>query len=908
MGRYVGVRPPAQRRRDRNLAGGVNPGHSIPSVMRVAIVGGGAAGVLAAVHLRRCQPEAQLTLFDASGRPGAGAAYGTDDPTHLLNVPAQRMSAWPGDPDHFCRWLEQRAVTSFEGFAPRLAYGRYLQDQLAAADVRIETATVVDVEPGAPVRLLLDDGRSPVADHVVVASGRPEGGLPDSLERAFAPVLAAETEGKVVVDPWAPGALAALSARRPRSVLVIGSGLTGVDVALHLMARGAEVTLLSRHGELPRRFRATGAPCELPHLDALPATVSLEQLRAALAADLAQARSAGLDWRQVIDAVRPHTPRLWRSLGWEDQRRFVREDLRQWEVLRHRMPPTVADAVYAAIDRGQLAIEAGEVADVSLRGGGVELVVTTTDRSVRRRAAAVVVATGTTWDRRSLHRCPLWANLLAKGLASLHPSGIGVRVDPEGYLIDADGNTATNVVCLGSIRQGESWESTAIPEIRAQAAAVAALLGNNVRERRMRAPTLIRTAPELTGAAASYAEGVRRLLAVQDGAAAAFTAAVVEDPNHARAHVALAMIATERPDRAGGPDAVTGHLARARSALRYGSDEDRSHVEAIATWCEKGNTTGTAALIDHLGRVPDDAVALLVLAPSIAFAGAGDALPDAWQYVDQFTGVHGEAPWYLGLRAYGRTEQGLWYDAADLADAALELDPGNGNAAHALSHVHYETDAHGAGLTWLTNWISTDGSAQRYVPHFQWHAALHELAMGDAAAAARRYAAFLAPPHSIDVRCLVDAGSLAWRARLHPDWVTPPDPMPVLAEVGSLAYAPRTPFIAFHALLVLAAANDPAAIRAIRVPGATDAQAMTLRIIGEGLIALTAGEPRTALDYLLESLPGLASIGGSRVQQEVVLETALAAMLQLGAPGQAARLLSRHRAATVPQVTRGAVN
>jgi hypothetical protein len=270
--------------------------------------------------------------------------------------------------------------------------------------------------------------------------------------------------------------------------------------------------------------------------------------------------------------------------------------------------------------------------------------------------------------------------------------------------------------------------------------------------------------------------------------------------------------------------------------------------------------------------------------------------------------VHGEAPWYLGLRAYGRTEQGLWYDAADLADAALELDPGNGNAAHALSHVHYETDAHGAGLKWLEDWIPGDGSTQRYLPHFQWHAALHELAMGDATAAARRYAAFLAPPHSKDVRCLVDAGSLAWRARLHPDWVTPPDPMPVLAEVGSLAYAPQTPFIAFHALLVLAAANDPAAIRAINVPGVTDTQATTLRLIGEGLIALTGGEPRAALDYLLESLAGLPSIGGSRVQQEVVLETALAAMLQLGAPGQAARLLSRYRATPGPQVTRGAVN
>src|ERR1700733_13253831 len=457
-------------------------------MMRVAIVGGGAAGVLAGVHLRRSKPEAQITLIDASGRPGTGAAYGTNDPAHLLNVPAHRMSAWPDDPDHFCRWLDERAVMPVENFAPRLAYGRYLQEQLAVADVRIETAEVVGLVPGAPARVALHDGRSLSADAVVLASGRPEGGMPDSLERAFAPVLAASTEGKIVLDPWAPGALAALAAHRPTSVLVIGSGLTGVDVALHLIARGATVTMLSRHGALPRRFRATGAPTELPHLDALPAGVSLEQLRAALAADLAHARDGGADWRQGIDAGRPRTARLWQSLGWEDQRRFLREDLRQWEVLRHRMPPTIADAIHAAIDSGQLVIEAGEVADVSLRRKGVELVVTTSERSVRRRGDAVVVATGAAWDRRSLQRSALWADLLATDVASLHPCGVGVRLNAEGYLIDRAGDTVPGIVCIGSIRQGGEWGPTPPPEIRTQAAAIAKLLADGTRHQPVRAP------------------------------------------------------------------------------------------------------------------------------------------------------------------------------------------------------------------------------------------------------------------------------------------------------------------------------------------------------------------------------------------------------------------------------------
>src|ERR1700689_5668777 len=164
-------------------------------MMRVGMVGGGGAGVLAAVHLRRSKRDAQITLIDASGRPGTGAAYGPADPTFLLNVPAPRMSVWPDDPDHFSRWLDERAVTPAESFAPRLAYGRYLQDQLAAADVRMGSAGVGGLTPGTPVRLALNDGRDLSADAVVLASGRPQSGMPDSLESAFAPGVAEGTAG-----------------------------------------------------------------------------------------------------------------------------------------------------------------------------------------------------------------------------------------------------------------------------------------------------------------------------------------------------------------------------------------------------------------------------------------------------------------------------------------------------------------------------------------------------------------------------------------------------------------------------------------------------------------------------------------------------------------------------------------
>jgi uncharacterized NAD(P)/FAD-binding protein YdhS len=874
---------------------------------RVVIVGGGAAGVLAAAHLRRLRPDARITVVDASGRPGTGAAYGTPDPGHLLNVPAGRMSAWPDEPDHFAGWLERHGVETFDGFAPRLAYGRYLGDLLAEADVRLECNEVVDLVPGVPTRVALDDGRVLAADVVALATGRPPGTLPEPLGRALAQVLGAAS-GAVTEDPWAPGALGKLAARKPERVLVIGSGLTGIDVALHLLARGAEVALVSRHGALPRRHRPVGPPAEVPTVAGLPAPASLDAVRSAVAQDMEAATAAGADWRQVVDALRPHTARLWQALTWSDQRRFLREDLRGWEVLRHRMPPHVAEAIGDGLDSGRLTIVPAEVAEARPADDGIAVTLMTADGPVHRRDDALVVATGTVWDRRALTASPLWASLLARGQAVPHPSGIGVRTDPDGHLLDRDGSVLPGVVCLGAIRQGELWETTAIPEIRQQAAAAAGLLAAAGPTAEVRAAPATPPARQGSPADAAYDEGLRRLLAVRLGATRALRAAVAADPGHARAHAALAVVATERPEVASGPDAVGEHLARARAAAAKGSAEERSHVEALAVWCEEGNRRGTEVLLEHLERVPDDALALLVVAPSIAFSGAGDALTDVWSYVDRFAGVHGEAPWYLGLLAYGRTEQLRYFDAADLAEAALDADPTNGNGAHAFAHVHYETDAHGTGLRWLTDWISSDGRTQRYRPHFQWHAALHELAMGDAASAARRYNAHLAPPRSTGVRCLVDAGSLVWRARLHPDWITPPDPLPVLAEAGELATAPRTPFIALHALLVHAANEDLVALRTLTVPDATDAQAATLRSVGEGLASLVDQDPRRALDHLLEALPGLPALGGSRVQQEVILETALAAMLRLGAPGQAARLLSRHRAAPASGIERGTVN
>ncbi|HEY5332807.1 MAG TPA: FAD/NAD(P)-binding protein, partial [Solirubrobacterales bacterium] len=108
------------------------------ATQRIAIVGGGAAGALAAVHLLREPRERgvlEIDLIDRTGSFGAGVAYGTQDPLHLLNVPAVRMGGIAGHPEHFHEWLADRGEAVAEAaFLPRRRYATYVRDLLSSAE------------------------------------------------------------------------------------------------------------------------------------------------------------------------------------------------------------------------------------------------------------------------------------------------------------------------------------------------------------------------------------------------------------------------------------------------------------------------------------------------------------------------------------------------------------------------------------------------------------------------------------------------------------------------------------------------------------------------------------------------------------------------------------------------------
>jgi uncharacterized NAD(P)/FAD-binding protein YdhS len=415
--------------------------HSKP---RIVVVGGGAAGTAVAIRLAETRRDVEVVLVDPSRSAGRGVAYSTAKAAHLLNTPAARMSAFPDEPDDFVRWTSRtlgREVAPGE-FLPRHHFGSYLGWALANFPaVRRIRARAVEIS-AREVRLSC--GEALPYDAAVLALGvfPPDCG--------WAPA-ALRSSPRFVGDPWAPTALSGVP--DAGDVLLVGTGLTMVDLAVVLDRPGRVVHAVSRHGLLPREHAAV-TPVAAPDLSGCH---DLDSLRSLVVRRVREER----DWRAVVDSLRPSIPSLWQRLPESDRARFLTEDLRGWEVRRHRMPPAVAARVRALRARGKLVVHAGSVASVTadLRvtlSSGQELAV-----------GSVVNCTGAQADLSRVDD-PFVRSLLATGLARRGPLGLGLATEADGRLPGA-----APLWTLGSLRRGNLWESTAFPEIREQASTVA---------------------------------------------------------------------------------------------------------------------------------------------------------------------------------------------------------------------------------------------------------------------------------------------------------------------------------------------------------------------------------------------------------------------------------------------------
>ena len=454
---------PAKRRILGAAPDGVVP--SLARLQRVIIVGGGASGVLLAIHLLRESGAAlEVVLIERDVAVGKGLAYGTTHPRHLLNVRAASMSAFADEPDHFTKWLAVHdSATGIANhaifFVERRLYAAYLESLIQPylapqghLSLRHAEAVAIEITFDAAV-VWMGDGTRLAGDVVVLATGydgRPEQRL-----------------GHPFASPWLlPGQG---GVHRAATVAIRGTGLTMIDYVLALAANGhrGPIYALSRHGCLPRVHRVF-EPLHLKPTDIPFGTnlVTLWRWFRALVRD--HAKRSG-DWRACVDALRPHTWALWRRLPIESQRRFLRHARAWWDVHRHRMAPDVQGRIDWLIASGQLQVIAAKITDVDADGERLRVSYRRRGRSAIETLAVdrFVDCSGVQSDPRQSPN-PVIRHLIAKGLARSDPLNLGLEVSGDWALIDGRGSASHRLYAIGPLTCYAGWETTAIPDIRRQ--------------------------------------------------------------------------------------------------------------------------------------------------------------------------------------------------------------------------------------------------------------------------------------------------------------------------------------------------------------------------------------------------------------------------------------------------------
>ncbi len=334
----------------------------------VVIIGGGYAGVVAAIHLLRRASPPRLAIIEPSVRLGRGVAYATRLSCHLLNTRAKHMSLRNDDDQHYTRWAQARAQARSENkdtaprvdensFTPRGWFGDYVGQELNVAvnqagatftHLRYSAMYCEQVERGL-WSIGLSDGRCLYAPLVILAvwnTPRRTGGFPGL-----------RSPDARVVHAWD------LQSRPPRpdaDVLIVGTGLSMVDALLTLERHDhrGHIHAVSRHGLIPQAHSDNHGCCE-------PLTsVGLRALVRELRGSVEEDRRAGRPWQWRMDAARHQAQALWRGLTILERQRFLRHARSYWDAHRHRIAPEVALQLHALKNTGRLTINKGGIGEI----------------------------------------------------------------------------------------------------------------------------------------------------------------------------------------------------------------------------------------------------------------------------------------------------------------------------------------------------------------------------------------------------------------------------------------------------------------------------------------------------------------------------------------------------------------
>ncbi|MDQ6828685.1 MAG: tetratricopeptide repeat protein [Gemmatimonadota bacterium] len=382
------------------------------------------------------------------------------------------------------------------------------------------------------------------------------------------------------------------------------------------------------------------------------------------------------------------------------------------------------------------------------------------------------------------------------------------------------------------------------------------------------------------GVAAAYDGCVAAYLGARADTRVLLAALLAADPGCVLGHCLdgyLHMLASKRSSVA----LARESLARAQSALPKDAALRREslHVTALDAW-SRGEMREAAAVWDQLlADFPRDAVALKVSQFVLSYLGESARMLATAARVA--TGWDAGVPGYgfvLGCHAYALEECGEYASAESIGCRAIEINPADIWAAHAVAHVREMEGRMREGVEWIGALVPQWRPCSNFAMHLRWHEALFRLELREHDGVLALYDADVRPKPTDEYLDVANAVSLLWR--LEQNDVSVGSRWRELADTARAHVDDHAlVFVDMHYLMALAAGGDGESIAKFLASSEQLAregrgtEAIVMASVGlplaNAIMAHRRGEYDRAVDLLAPVRAHIRDIGGSHAQRDL---------------------------------------
>ncbi len=370
-----------------------------------------------------------------------------------------------------------------------------------------------------------------------------------------------------------------------------------------------------------------------------------------------------------------------------------------------------------------------------------------------------------------------------------------------------------------------------------------------------------------------FLEGMDLYLGLDQDGIQKFNEALEYDDEFSLAYIMLARQYAVN----GRPDESKKNLNLAKKFSEKSSKREQGLIGLIGLMLEKNDKVIPFAM-QHIEEYPNDVVALSqLLGPFgiLAFSGKKYWREENLEIIKNIESNFDSNDWWFETtKAFIYCENQQLKEACKHGERAWQL-ARNGNCAHTISHIHYDTDSYELGRSFILEWsTSKEGKNSRMKHHLMWHDALLALKLKRYGEINNIYENYmLTDKDTSPLEYLADNASMLWYCKINGIEIPDSWMIEMYNYANSLFPDFGFNFADMHKIMAATSLNPDKQTSFLKELEKNVESDVLLINLFNGLISFLKKDYKDSEKLLSMVAKDEAKFGGSNVQRKILKET-----------------------------------